>query len=295
MSTLPALLLLLPTAGYPAPKSDGLPAEVVERLPADTATVLVVDVPCMRRSAIGKHFFTTIAPRFREHVPMEQLLKDTEFAVLAQYGIQNFAGDFCFLFRLRPRAELPDAMRKLAKAPAEKVGPYEIFPLSDSFFFGMLDDRTLAVVYVCPGPNMNGNGRDEALERVFRENARGPGEVLRRKLTGLKPERALTIFSEHKKSGLSASLVLSAFGYDAFKLGGLNTDITNNVERFTGGVRVDKAAEMEIRFDAYNEQAAFALRKTLEEHRSDADDWAGSVHKGMTSPWRRRASRSGRA
>jgi hypothetical protein len=282
VSTLPALLLLLPIPGYPAPKAEGLPADLVARLPEDTATALVVDVPCATRSAVGKHFFAKLAPKFSDSLPIEQILKDTEVAVLAQYRIQNFAGDFCFLFRLRPRADLPYAVQKKTKGPAEKVGPYEVFPLGESIFFGMLDERTLAVVYVSPGPNMPGDGKEEALAAVFRQDARGPGEALRRKLSGLKPARALTIFSEHKKSGLSASLVLSAFGYDAFKNGGLNNEITDSVKRFAGGVRVDKDAEMEICLDAHDERAAAVLHKTLEDRRTAADDWSGIVQKGMT-------------
>lgn len=280
-SALVCLMLGLPAVGFPAPQAAGVPAEMIDRLPADTATVLILDVPRIARSRIGRHFFARIEPQFGKWLPFETAIKEVEYAVVAQYAIENFAGDFCFLLKLKERSELPAHFMQLANGEPLKVGARTVYRLKDGAYFGVLDKTTAAVVLLTG--NLNG---DEAiareLEAVFGEKKKGPGEALRRQLANYRPESALTLVSEHRKSGLSSTLALASFGFQSFNLTG--SGVVDDVRRCSGGVALDdNSALMELRIEARDAAAAGELRERLESERtSEANDWGDAIRKAVT-------------
>jgi hypothetical protein len=279
-SSLLGLILALPTPVVPAPKSLGVPAEIIDRLPEDTAAVLVVDVPRVARSAIGKHFISRLHPHLEEWLPLETTAKEVEYAVLAQYAIEQFAGDFCFLLRLRDGAELPAKLQQGSMGDPLKVGEHTVYKLKAGTFFGMLNKRTAALVLLTSAPNSDEAAARE-LQAVFGDEKKGPGETLRRKLVGFRPESALALVSDHPKSGLSATLSLSPFGYQSLNLTGL----ADKIRRYTGEVTLsDKLATMELRFEAKSTNAAEELRDALESERVNisSGNWSKLLRKDMS-------------
>jgi hypothetical protein len=279
-SSLVCLALSLPAVGVPAPKIGGIPAEIIDRLPIDTATVLVVDVPRVSRSPIGRHFFSRLHPHLEEWLPLETAAKEVEYVVIAQYAIESFAGDFCILLRLDERAELPGRIIQMCKGNTLKIGPHTVYRLRQGSFFARLDKNTAAIVL------LTGNAAtDEALARelgaVFGEAKKGPNEALRRKLVDFRPDSAVALVSEHPKSGLSATLSLAPFGYQSLNL----QDIADKIHRYSGSVAFgDKTANMELRLEAKNADAAMELRDRLERERAGdaSSEWIKSLQKDMT-------------
>src|SRR4051794_14362488 len=100
MTPAAALLLALAVPGAPAAKAEkGLPKDLVDLIPEDSAGVLVIDVPRVARSAVGQAILKAIAAEEEpgQSLRMTELLGDAELLVVSQFLIDAGFGDFCVL------------------------------------------------------------------------------------------------------------------------------------------------------------------------------------------------------
>ena len=117
MSTVTAglfLALVIPSA--PAPKTDrGIPKELIDLLPEDTAAVVVLDGTRIMKSEYGAAVVEAsgqLAQKAEEPIRVADLARDIELALIAQFLIDEHAGDFCVVLRLRDGSGLPKALMK---------------------------------------------------------------------------------------------------------------------------------------------------------------------------------------
>jgi hypothetical protein len=99
-----ALLLALAVPAAPAPKADkGLPKDLIDLLPEDTAGVVVLDVPRAAKSDLGKAVLKLIAAEQQpdESIQVADFARDAELVLIGQFLIDTGFGDFCFLVRLK--------------------------------------------------------------------------------------------------------------------------------------------------------------------------------------------------
>src|SRR5262245_60123668 len=150
-----ALLLLLSVPAAPAPKAErGIPKELIDLLPEDTAAVVVMDVARIAKSEFGTAFWKGFAAAQGDDEPIRvaEIVREVEFALIGQFLIEEYSGDFCFILRLREGSKLPESLLAQAKkgggaADPEKIGKRTVYPIgSPGTSFAQLDDRTLIVV-----------------------------------------------------------------------------------------------------------------------------------------------------
>ena len=268
MTPTAALLLALAVPAAPAPKADkGLPKDLIDLIPADTAGVLVIDVPWATKSGIGGAIIRAIA----EPEPDEELrvvvnlILDAELVVVAQFLIDKAFGDFCLLVRHKEGAAVPKALMAYAEkvgkdlAP-ERIGKRTVHSVkSAGLSFARIDDRTLMVVLSVGDKEQLKQTRAAAYGE--REKA-GPSDAMRKMLATEDPgDRAVRLYGRHpKKLGLSTWLVLAAFGAknEVFE------DCQDAVVAYQGGIKMGDAGEFELRFTAKDADAARELLKAYE-------------------------------
>ena len=156
-----ALLLALAVPAAPAPKGEkGLPKDLIDLIPEDTAGVLVLDVPAAAKSEIGKAFLKPILTEQKADEPVQvaDFVRDAEFVIVAQFLIDEGFGDFCILVRHKEKSDIPKALIDRAdkagkdRAP-EKIGKHMVYSLgSNDVSFARIDDRTLMFVLAMGSP-----------------------------------------------------------------------------------------------------------------------------------------------
>lgn len=258
---------LLLALAAPAPKADkGLPKELIDLIPEDTAAVLVLNVPKAAASDLGK---TALKLALKDQTPddpiqVDTFVRDAELVVVAQFLIDKAFGDFCILVRLKDKSDLPKTLIGRAdkagkdKAP-EQIGKRTVYTIGDpGASFAVIDDRTLMFVLAIGDENQVKETRAAAYTE---RDKPGPSQVLRRMLTdGDADDRPLRVYGSHPtKLALSAQIVLAPFGVKDKAIAGLGDKLVS----YRGGIKESKdgAGEVELRLTAKNADAAAELLK----------------------------------
>jgi hypothetical protein len=263
------LLLALAIPSAPAPKAEkGLPKDLIDLLPEDTAGVLVVDVPRLAKSEIGGLFLKALDEDQKgadDPFKFDDIAKDAELVLIGQFLIDKSAGDFCILMRLREGSGIPKALvaraEKRGKGTApEVIGGRTVYSMeSAEFSFAQIDPRTLMLVLAC--------GEKEQVKvtraAAYAERDKpGPRPALRKMLEEkASADQAVRLYGHHPtKLGLSASMVMVAFGskLEAFY------PIGDKLVSYRGGIKVGSAAEIELRFSTKDAAAATEFLKIYE-------------------------------
>jgi hypothetical protein len=260
------LLALVPAA--PAAKTDrGLPKDLIDLIPEDTAGVLVIDVPKAARSAVGQAIVKALAAAEEPDEPFRvtELLKDAELLVVSQYLIESGFGDFCLLARLKEKSGVPKALvaraDKAGKGTApETIGKRTVYSLDGpGASFCLIDERTVMLVLA--------TGNDKQIQQTraaayAERETPGPRPALRKMLDDDgKDARAVRLYGRHpSKLGLSTWLVLAAFGLrdEPFK------ELEDKVVSYRGGIKEGDVAEIELRITLKDAAAAAELLKLYE-------------------------------
>jgi hypothetical protein len=206
MSSFTGLFLLFPVLGVPAPKALGIPPEMIEQLPEDTTSIMVVDMPHVAKSPIGKGFIEGLQRTGREveWLDFERWAKDVEIAVIGQHAIVEISGDFCCLFRLREGSELPKLIERGAQREPLKIGKHTVIPLfKRNVYYVRLEANTIAIAVFIN--DLKGDQEPKELETVFGAKKKGPRAELRKLLVDISPDHAIAVVSEHPKTGYSGS------------------------------------------------------------------------------------------
>jgi hypothetical protein len=267
-----SLLLALASPGAPALKGDrGLPKDLIDLLPEDTAAVLVIDVPRVVRTDLGGLVFRLLAAEegADSPVPFTDLVKDAELVVIGQFLIDKGAGDFLFLVRLKAGSGVPKALLARAQkggkdgAP-ERIGGRTVYNVEGpSLSFALADERTVMLV----GASGDDKQIKETRAAAYGDRERpGPRPALRKVLaTDPFGDRAVRLYGDHPtKLGYSAALVMVPFGQALEKV--LTEDA---IASYRGGVKIGEAAEVELRFTARDAEAA---KQLVEAYESLVDD-----------------------
>ena len=276
-----ALLLALAVPAAPAPKADkGLPKDLIDLLPEDTAGVLVFDVPRAAKSGIGETILKTIAAGQApdDPFPVADLFKEAELVLVAQFLIDKGFGDFAVLVRHKAGADLPKALLARAEKPGKDKGPEQIgkrtvHTLQEAgLSFALVDDRTVLLVLASGSKEQVKETRAAAYGDRDRP---GPSDALRKVLAAEAPaDRAVRLYGSHpKKLGLSTWLVLAAFGVrdEMFE------DFHDQVVSYRGGFKMGDAAEFELRFTARDAGAATKLLKAYEAGGGGKEPFVGEL------------------
>jgi hypothetical protein len=265
-----SLLLALAVPAAPAPKAEkGLPKDLIDLIPEDTAGVLVIDVPRVAKSEIGDVFLKALAADQKdgdEPVKIADLARDVELVLVSQFLIDKSAGDFCILMRLREGSVIPKALmdqsEKRGKGVApETIGKRVVYSLrSADFSFAQIDDRTLMMVLALGDEKQVKETRAAAYAE---RDKPGPRPALRKMLEEKAPaDQPLRLYGHHPtKLGLSASMVLVAFGskLEAFH------PIGERLVSYRGGIKLGAAAEIELRFTTKDSATATEFLKIYED------------------------------
>jgi hypothetical protein len=267
MTPTAALLLALAVPAAPAPKAGkGLPKELVDLIPEDTAGVLILDVPAAAKSDIGKAFLKVITAEQKPDEPIQvtDFVRDAELVIVAQFLIDQAFGDFCILVRHREKSDIPKALIDRAdkagkdKAP-EKIGKHTVYSLgSTDASFVRIDDRTLMFVLATGSPEQVKETRSAAY--ADREKP-GPSPALRRMLTEDRGDQAVRLYGYHpKKLALSTWLLLAAFGIKDKTF----NKFEGKVVSYRGGIKAGATAEIELRITAKDADTAKELLEAYE-------------------------------
>jgi hypothetical protein len=268
MTPVAALLLALAVPAAPAAKADrGVPKDLVDLIPEDTAGILVIDVPRAAKSAVGQAILKAVAAEEQpdEALRLSELVQDTQQLVVCQFLIDAGFGDFCVLARLKEKSDVPKALLARAdkagkdRAP-ETIGKRTVYSLDGAgASFALIDDRTVMLVLA------TGNEKQvkETRATAYAEREKpGPRPALRKMLADDgKDSRAVRLYGSHpSKLGLSTWLVLAAFGLrdEPFK------EFGDKVVSYRGGIKEGDAAEIEIRVTLKDAAAAGELLKLYE-------------------------------
>ena len=268
MTPTAALLLALAVPAAPAPKADtGLPKDLIDLLPEDTAGVLILDVPKAARSEIGKAVLKAVTAEQQASDPVQvaDFVRDAELVVVAQFLIDKAFGDFCILVRHTDKSNIPktliDRADKAGKDTApERIGKRTVYSINDpGVSFARVDDRTLMFVLATGTEKQV----QETRAAAFGEREKpGPSQSLRKMLADDgKDARPVRLYGSHpKKLGLSASLALAPFGVRDKVLEGFDDKVVS----YRGGIKAGDTAEVEVRFTARDADAARQLLKAYE-------------------------------
>jgi hypothetical protein len=282
-AALTSVMLTLPLFGAPAPKGASAADALIDLLPDDTAAIMVLDVPRLAKSPVGKRLVEILQAQAKETkypwFDFEKFAKDIELLVVGQYAIDQIAGDFFFLARLREGAELPKLFQDTAQGKSFEVGKATVYPLvkGGEINFVTLDRNTIGVVL------LNGNVKEDQekqeLEAVFGKQRKGPSEGLKKMLKAADPEQALVIVSEHPKSANSALLAFAPFiptGGDLNKFKGM-------VTRFRVGVTAGEKAEVRGVVEANSAEIVEDILKTVEKGRAEQKNnvWQTAMAKAI--------------
>jgi hypothetical protein len=270
-SMLSHLLLILPTLGAPAPQAPAVVDGLVERLPEDTVAIIVGDLPKIAKSAVGKRFvdYFQSLPAEQPWLDFGKFAKDIEVAVVGQYAIDKFAGDFCFFLKLRDGSDIPKTLERFAQGEPVEVGSHKVYPLvkSPAVHFAVVDKNTIAIVLL--NSDVQGDAVKKELEAVFGLKKKGPSEKLRKLVKAFNPEHAIAVASEHPKSDYSAALMSVPFV--AADLGKVE-DFKGTVVRYHGGIVAGDKADVKFIVEFRDEASAEGVLKAVTDARAKARD-----------------------
>lgn len=267
-----SLLLALASPAAPALKPDrGLPKDLIDLLPDDTAAVLVIDVPRVARTDLGALVVKLLVAEEGADSPISvaDVVRDAELVLIAQFLIDKGAGDFLVLLRLKAGSGIPKALLGRAEKGGKDAGPEQIGKRTvhnlegPSVSFALADDRTVMLV----GTTGDERQMKESREAGYGDRERpGPRPALRKVLAadplGDRPTR---VYGDHPtKLGYSAGLVMAPFGNALEKV--LTKDA---IVSYRGGIKVGETAEVELRFTAKDTDTA---KRFLEAYERLADD-----------------------
>jgi hypothetical protein len=263
MTPTAVLFLALTIPAAPAPKIDkGLPKDLVDLIPADTAAVLVVDVPKAAKSPIGTAILkaATAEQKPDDLIQIADFVRDAELVIVSQFLIDKAFGDFCILVRHKDGSTIPKSLIDRAeksgkdKVP-EQIGKRTVYSLSgtgDSF--ARIDDRTLMFVLATG----NNNQVKETRAAAYGEREKpGPSQTLRKMLdSDAKEDCAIRLYGSHPtKLAQSTCLVMAPFGVKEEPLEKLGDKIVS----FRGEMKMGESAEIELRVTAMDAAAAKEL------------------------------------
>jgi hypothetical protein len=267
MTPTAALLLALAIPTAPAPKADkGLPKELIDLIPEDTAGVLILDVPVAAKSEIGKAFLKVMTAEQKPDEPIQvaDFVRDAELVIVAQFLIDEAFGDFCILVRHKEKSDIPKALidraDKAGKDTApERIGKRNVYSLGDAgASFTRVDDRTLMFVLATGSPEQVKQTRSAAYGE--REKP-GPAPALRKMLAEDRDDRAVRLYGCHpKKLALSTWLLLAPFGVKDKTF----NKFEGKVASYHGGIKAGEAAEIELRITANDADTAKQLLQAYE-------------------------------
>jgi hypothetical protein len=254
------LTVTIPTA--PAPKGDaGVPADLVDLLPADTAGVLIVDAVAAGKSEIGQTILKLFADQQRPDQPIAfaDLGREAEWILLAQFLIDTGVGDFCLIARLKEKSEFGKATVAQARRTGidpQQIGPRTVRALGrPDIGMTLIDDRTLMVVLAADPTQIKPTWAAAFTPR----DPPGPSRELRKLIVdGAKDRRAVRMYGHHpKKAAHSAYLPLASFGVERAAVAGLGEKLVS----YRGAIEMGDAGEVELRFQARDADAAKELLK----------------------------------
>jgi hypothetical protein len=265
MTPLPMLLALALAA--PAPKTEkGLPKDLVDLIPADSAAVLVLDVPKIRDTEIAKQFVKTIGSEqpADEPIRVAEFVQDAELILACQFLIDKGFGDFCVIVRHKAGSEVPkkliDRAEKSGKGTVpEQIGKRTVYSLDGpDGSFARIDDRTFMIVLAIGDPKQI----QETRQAAYAERDKpGPSESLRKMLMDGRDDRPVRIVASHPtKLANSTHLVLCLFGVDYKRIEGLNDRLVS----YRGGIKVGDVGEVELRITAKDADSAKEVLKLYE-------------------------------
>jgi hypothetical protein len=269
------LLLSIALPGAPAPKAErGVPKDLIDLLPEDTAAAVVMDVTRIAKSEFGAAFWKgfSAAQGDDEPIRVADIVREVEFALIAQFLIEEYSGDFCFILRLREGSKLPESLMAQAKkggrdATPEKIGKRTVYPIgSPGASFTQLDDRTLMVVLAIGKAKQV----EETRAAAYGERDKpGPNQTLRKMLAEEPADvPAIRLYGSHPtKLGHSAGLILAPYGVEFEQL----TSIGEKFVSYRGAIRLDGAAQVELRFTLKDAESAKDLLTRYEAGRADDD------------------------
>jgi hypothetical protein len=257
------LLVLLAVPAAPAPKAEsGVPKNLIDLLPEDTAAVTVIDVARVAKSEFGAAFWKGFAAAQGDEEPIRvaDVVREVEFALIGQFLIEECAGDFCFILRLRDRSGFPKSLIAQAKkggrdATPEKIGKRIVYPIgSPGASFTQLDDRTIMVVLAIGDAKQT----EETRRAAYGDREKpGPNATLRRMLADEPADvPAIRLYGSHPtRLGHSAGLLLAPYGIEFEQL----TSMADKLVSYRGAIRLDSAAQVELRFTMKDAEAAKEL------------------------------------
>jgi len=273
--TFSAMLLTAPLIGAPAPKAQATVDALVDLLPDDTAAIMVLDMPRLAKSPFGKRMLEVLSaqPTNLPWLDFNKLGKDVDLAVVGQFAIEAFAGDFCFLLRLREGSEIPKKLAEIAGDKPIGVGKAAVYSIHQegSLYFAALDRNTIAVVMLC-GEVKKESVVKEGLEAVFGAKRKGPRAELRKLLKGIDQESTIAIVSEHPKSANSALFAFSPF----VQTNNLN-EYKGKVVRFNLEIKMSDKAEVRAQVEMDAAATAEAVAKAVEDSKAKPGE----------SPWQK--------
>jgi hypothetical protein len=257
-----ALLMALTVPAAPAPKAEkGLPKDLIDLIPEDTAGVLIVDVPAAAKSEIGKAFLKPILAGQKPDEPIRvaDFVRDAELVIVAQFLIDQAFGDFCVIVRHKEKSDIPMALIDRAdkagkdKAP-EKIGKHTVYSLgSNDASFARIDDRTLMFVLATGGPEQV---KETRLATYGEREKPGPSPTLRKMLADDRDDRAVRVYGSHpKKLTHSAGLVLAPFGLKSTS----PEKFDGRLVSYRGAMKLGQTADIELRITARDADTAKEL------------------------------------
>jgi hypothetical protein len=283
------LLFALPIVGTPAPKhQSALTPDLIDLLPEDTSAILLIDVPRVAKSPIGRRFAKYLIEDIGDSsfVTAKDVIDDVELAVVGQFDIVQFAGDFCVILRLRPGAPLLEKLLASVRGREEsfkrKIGKHTIHEM-DKLYFSIVDSRTVVFASFTNGPS--GEELETGLKNVFAQRPiPGPRPELRNRLSEIPFDHAVAVVSDHPKSGTSLKLALVPLGFDLMANAGDVAEYQKNVASYRGGLTVGHSADATVEIMGKNAEAAKGIEKTLQAAigNSANNDWAERLHRSAT-------------
>ena len=262
-----ALLLSLAGPAAPGGKADkGIPKELIDLLPEDTAGVMVIDATKAGKSEIGQTILKLFAAEQRpgETIEFAELGREARWVVLGQFLIDEGVGDFCLIARLKDGSKYGQALIAKAKGdkqPMEQIGTRVVYSLHrPEIAVARIDDRTLMVV-VAAGETPN-QVKQTRLAAFADRDKPGPNRELRKLIEeGTKDDRPVQMYGSHpKKLALAAYLPLASFGVKRTAVAELGDKLLS----YRGGIRMGDAGEVELRLTAKDAAAAGELMKAYE-------------------------------
>jgi hypothetical protein len=264
------LFLALAIPAAPAPKAErGLPKDLIDLIPEDTAGVLVIDVPRAAKSEIGDVFLKALAAEEKggdEPVKIADFTRDVELVLVAQFLIDKGVGDFCILMRLRegsgiPKALMAEVKKKGKDAAPETIDKRVVYSLGGAeTTFAQIDDRTVMMVLALGDDKQIKETRAAAYGE---RDKPGPRPALRKMLEEKSPaDQPIRLYGHHPtKMGHSASVALAVFGskLEAFH------PIGEKLVSYRGGIKLGVAAEIELRFTTKDAASANEFLKIYED------------------------------